>query len=149
MALELNFTFTTPEEYDHHIEVSFQKNSNYWFELPLQIRIAWSIGLVFNIGIGMIGKFAVLRRITMTGITSCPIYPLMFYNEIIYTVFRVSTMAVMLLLIATGTSAKHIVDIVTMQLLGMELPFCSWYFIFVIFAKANDTLGSFSVAVFR
>ena len=65
MDLELNFTLATPDEYVHHIEVSFQRNSDYWFELPIQIRIAWSIGLVFNIGIGMVGKFAVLKRITI------------------------------------------------------------------------------------
>ena len=149
MALEHNLTFTTQQECVHHIEVSFPRNSEYWFELPLQIRIAWSIGLVFNIGIGMVGKFAVLKRITMTGITTYPINLLMFYNEIIYMVFRVSMMANMLLLIATGTSAKTVVDIVTIQLIGTEFPFCSWYLVFVIFAKANETLGSFSVAVFR
>ena len=149
MDVELNFTLAAPDEYVHHIEVSFQRNSDYWFELPIQIRIAWSIGLVFNIGIGMVGKFAVLKRISMTGITTYPINPLMFYNEIIHLVFRVSMMANMLLLIATGTSAKNLVDIFTTQLIGTEIPFCSWYLVFVIFAKANDTLGSFSVAVFR
>ena len=126
-----------------------QKQRNSWFDLPTAWNVSLSLVLITNIWIGLVGKYAVLKRITLTGICAYPLNPLMFYHEIIYTVFRVSIMFTVLLLLVFGISAERIANWISQGVTGVDTMFCSWFYTFIVFAKTSDVLGSWAVAIFR
>ena len=66
------------------------KHLSFWFDLPIADKVFLSLILIVSVLIGLIGKYAVLKRITQTGIIAYPLNPMMFYHEIIYTAYRVS-----------------------------------------------------------
>ena len=129
--------------------VSLDRDSDYWFDLPLGSRISSSIGLIISLLIGSIGKFAVIKRILTTGLNALPMNPLMFYNEIVYTAFRVSLMSNALVLFLTGIPIESYLNFIFQPILGTNVEYCSWYYIFVVFAKNYEVVGSWSVAIFR
>ena len=126
-----------------------QRNLSFWFDLPTAGKVFLALILIVSLWIGLIGKYAVLKRITQTGIIVYPLNPLMFYHEIIYTAYRVSLMLTVLLLLVSGKSAESVTNWISRGLTGTDYGFCSQFFAFVIFAKTSDVLGSWAVAVFR
>ena len=135
----------------HNVEMVLKGHGslNFWFDLSYVMKVTLSITLIVNIVVGLVGKYAVLSRITTTGIFAYPINPLMFYHEIIYTAYRVSMISSILLLFATGVSAERVMNWVSNMLMGSDIKFCSWFYIFIVFCKTSDIAGSWAVAVFR
>ena len=131
------------------VHYEHKKQRNFWFDLSTALKVALSPVLIINIWIGLVGKYAVLKRITSTGIFAYPLNPLMFYHEIIYTVFQVSIMLTTLLLLVTGTSAERVANWISTGVTGVDIEFCSWFYTFIVFAKTSDGLGSWAVAFFR
>ena len=129
--------------------VFLDSDSDYWFDLPLGYRVSSSIGLILSLLIGSIGKFAVIKRILTTGLNALPLNPLMFYNEVVYTAFRVSLMSNALVLFLTGIPIESYLNFIFQPILGTNVQYCSWYYIFVVFAKNYEVVGSWSVAIFR
>ena len=146
----LNFYYLVNES-SHNADVTLNGHGrlNFWFYLPFAMKVALSLILIVNIGIGLVGKYAVLSRITTTGIFAYPINPLMFYHEIIYTAFRVSMISSVLLLFATGVSAQKVANWMSNNSIGVDTEFCTWFYGFVVFCKTSDIVGSWAVAVFR
>ena len=146
----LNFHYLDNESL-HNTEIVLEGHGSqsFWFDLPSLLQVTLSFILVVNLGVGLVGKYAVLSRITTTGIFAYPISPLMFYHEIIYTAYRVSMITSILLLFATGVSAERVMNWVSNILIGVDSKFCSLFYGFIVFCKTSDIVGSWAVAVFR
>ena len=146
----VNFRYLHNES-SHNVEMVLRGHGslNFWFDLSHGMKVTLSIILIVNIVVGLVGKYAVLSRITTTGIFAYPINPLMFYHEIIYTAYRVSMISSILLLFATGVSAERVMNWVSNTLMGSDIKFCSWFYGFIVFCKTSDIAGSWAVAVFR
>ena len=125
------------------------RNLSFWFDLPTAGKVFLSLILIVSVWIGLIGKYAVLKRITQTGIIAYPLNPLMFYHEIIYTAYRASLILTVFLLLVSGKSAESVVNRISRGLTGTDYGFCSLFFAFVILAKTSHVLGSWAVAAFR
>ena len=147
-SYSLKVSFLVNESFDS-FTVFLDSDSDYWFDLPLASRVSLSIGLILSLLIGSIGKFAVIKRILTTGLNALPMNPLMFYNEIVYTAFRVSLMSNALVLFLTGIPIETYLNFILQPILGTDVEYCSWYYIFVVFAKNYEVVGSWSVAIFR
>ena len=51
-----------------YVHYEHKKQENFWLDLPIAWKVSLSLVLIINIWIGLVGKYAVLKRITLTGI---------------------------------------------------------------------------------
>ena len=105
--------------------------------------------LSLSMVIFLIGKYALVKRITDLGFVARPINLLMIFDEVIGTLAQLTMMMLIIFVLVTGISIQSIIDQVTYGIFGLTLPFCQIFNAFQIFGKVYEPVASFHIAFFR
>ena len=105
--------------------------------------------LSINMVIGLIGKYALIKRIMDVGFDARPINLLMIFDEVIGTLARMTMMTMIIFVLVTGMSLQSTLDQFTKWFFGLTLPFCHLFVLFQIFGKVYESVASFHIALFR
>ena len=131
------------------LDANFDENEFFLLNLSPTFKVLFASLLSLSMVFFLIGKYALIRRITNVGFHTRPINLLMTFDEVICTFVQSTIMGMILFVLATGMSIQSIIDEVTNSVFGLTLPFCQMFDAFQIFGHLYAPIASFHIALFR